>query len=57
MLKKELLKLEETELKNAEILQKNVDFEVTHTGVRIISKYKCRQNIGKQDLLLILEEK
>ena len=53
----ELLKLEESELKNAEILEKKADFEVTSSGVRIITKYKCRQNIGKQDLLLILEEK
>lgn len=52
-----LTELEKTELKNAEILEKSVDFEVTHTGVRIISKYNCRQNIAKTDLLLILEEK
>lgn len=53
----ELLNLEATELKNAEILTKSVDFEVTAQGVRIISKYKCRQNIAITDLLLILEEK
>ncbi len=54
---KELEKLEKEELRNAEILTKTVEFEVSSSGVRVISKYKCRQNIAKQDLLLILEEK
>ncbi len=53
----ELLKKEQTDLKNAEILEKTVEFEVTTDGIRAFSKYKCRQNIAKKDLLLILEEK
>lgn len=53
----ELLKKEQTDLANAEILDKTVEFEVITDGICAISKYKCKQNIAKTDLLLILEEK
>lgn len=52
-----LLKLEEQELKSAEILTKDISFEVTEKGVKITGEYKCRENIAGNDLLLIYEEK
>lgn len=52
-----LSELEKTTLENAEILEKTVDFHETSEGLTITAKYKCKQNIAKTDLLLILEEK
>lgn len=54
---KMLTELEMEELKDVEILSKNVTFEVTGKGVRITGEYSCRENIAEQDLLLIYEEK
>ena len=46
---------EKTDLKNAEILEKLVDFEVKSDGVLVKAKYKCLENIAITDFLLILE--
>ncbi len=51
----ELENFEKTDLKNAEILEKSVDFEVKPDGVLVKAKYKCLENIAITDLLLILE--
>lgn len=53
---KQLETAESTELEGAEILSKDVHFEITADGVRLTAKYKCRENIAKTDLLLILQE-
>lgn len=53
----ELEKLKETELSGAEILRETVETDRFDDGVRITAAYKCRENIAKQDLLLILDEK
>ncbi len=53
----DLLIKEQTDLRNAEILGKTVEFQVSTDGICAVAKYKCRQNIAKTDLLLILEEK
>lgn len=52
-----LNEIEKAELKDAEILSKNVSFETTENGVKITATYKCRENIAKQDLLLIYNQK
>lgn len=46
---------EKTDLKNAEILEKSVDFEVQSDGILLKAEYKCLENIAITDLLLILE--
>ena len=52
-----LSELEKTTFENAEILEKTVEFRETSEGLTLTAKYKCKQNIAKTDLLLILEEK
>lgn len=53
----QLEKAEKEQLLSAEILSKDMQFEVTQDGVRLTARYKCRENIAKKDLLLILQEK
>lgn len=50
---KMLKELEETELKDAETVSKNVTVEVTDDSVTLKAEYICRENIAEQDLLLI----
>ena len=54
----EMLAAEEGEqLKNAEILSREVSFTETDGGVTAVAKYSCPENIANVDLLLIYEEK
>ena len=54
----EMLAAEEGEqLKNAEILSREVSFTETDGGVTAVAKYSCTENIANVDLLLIYEEK
>lgn len=53
---KMLLELEQKELLNAEILDKQVVIETTEKGVRVTGKYKCVENIANEDLLLIYSQ-
>ena len=46
---------EKEEFEDKQILSKETDFEVSDAGVTLKVTYKCRENIAKQDLLLILE--
>lgn len=50
-----LEELERQELKNAEILSKNVEFFVSERGVEVVAQYSCRENIAECDFLLIYE--
>lgn len=52
-----LNELEEVELKNSEILSKEVQFEVLEKGVLITGHYRLRENIAERDLLLIYSQK
>ena len=52
-----LSELEKKALENVEILEKTVEIRESSKGITIIANYKCKQNIVKTDLLLILEEK
>jgi similar to stage IV sporulation protein len=51
--KKMLEDLEKKELLDAEIVSKELSFNVTDKGVVLNAKYICRENIAEQDLLLI----
>jgi similar to stage IV sporulation protein len=51
--KKMLEELEKKELLDAEIVSKELSFDVTDKGVVLNAKYICRENIAEQDLLLI----
>ncbi len=51
----ELKEKEENEFKEKEIISKETEFSVSDDGVKLKVTYKCRENIAKQDLLLILE--
>ena len=46
-------KLESEELLDAEIISKELSFNVTSEGVVLSARYICRENIAEQDLLLI----
>ena len=48
-----LLELEGEELKNAEIVSKEVSVTVTNEGVTLNAKYICRENIAEPRFLLI----
>lgn len=51
----QLENFEKSDLMNAEILAKSVEFEVQSDGVLLKAEYKCLENIAIDDLLLILE--
>lgn len=51
----QLENFEKSDLMNAEILAKSVEFEVKSDGILLKAEYKCLENIAITDLLLILE--
>ena len=51
----ELETREHTDFKNAEILNRETEIEVTETGLKLKAQYKLRENIATKDLLLILD--
>ncbi len=46
---------EQTNFKNAEILSRETEIEVTETGLKLKAQYKLKENIATEDLLLILD--
>lgn len=52
-----LEELERQELSNAQILSKNVEYEVLQKGVQIRADYVLTENIAERDLLLIYSQK
>lgn len=51
----ELELTEQTDFKNAEILSRETEIEVTEKGFKLKAQYKLRENIATEDLLLILD--
>jgi hypothetical protein len=52
-IKEHIEKVESEELKNAEIVSKEVSATVTDEGVTLNAKYICRENIAEPRFLLI----
>ncbi len=48
--------LEQTELKDAQIVSRELLFSETNDGVKLTANYICRENIAEKELLLICKE-
>ncbi len=54
--REEIKRMEESELCETEIISSVETVEITDRGVRVTVKYKCKENIADEDLMLIYEE-
>ncbi len=52
----QLIVLEQSQLKNAQIVSRNIALQHTENGISLTANYICRENIAEKDLLLICAE-